>query len=219
MGCPDDDDPVAPGDPDVAAAEAAIEEVLDNVVDPLLLAIEAVSAYLDTLDKSVTRATCPDTSTACSPGSLSCSPTTLGWDFAFAACTLVGTSPAVTADGGIEVSATGVGSFTMALEGLSINGSNAMNGVVTFADECNSTWNITSANAYLIGEFIACSEQDPQPGSDLIVQIQDVGEWLIDFDFDGSSTATALVMVDMTPVATCTVNLDTFNANCSSPGI
>jgi len=216
-GCSDDDDPVALGPPGPAQAEAAIKNVHDTVVDPLVTAIEVLRNYLDTLSRSSTRATCPDTSSACMSGTLSCSPTTAGWDLTFSVCDVVDASPTLILDGGAEVTVTGASSFILGLTDLSVNGSAGLNGTVTFADDCHSSWDITSDGSHVTATIIACSDEIPQPGSQLLIQIQDAGQWIINFTFDGSSTATALVTVDFTPIASCAVDLDTFDANCSDP--
>ena len=217
MGCPDDDDDVIPGPPGPAQAEAAIQNAHDTLVDPLVTAIEALRDYIDTLSRSSTRATCPDTSSACMSGTLSCSPTTAGWDFAFSDCNVVDASPTLILDGGAEVTVTGASSFILGLTDLSVNGSAGLNGTVTFADDCHSSWGVTSDGSHVTATIIACSDETPQAGSQLLIQIQNAGQWIINFTFDGSSTATALVTVDSTPIALCTVDLETFDANCSDP--
>jgi hypothetical protein len=214
-GCPDDDDDVISPPSPPQAAEAAIEDVLDNVVDPLVDAIEAITDYLDTLGKSVTRATCPDTSGVCSPGSLSCAPTTLGWDFTFNGCGVIGTSPTITLDGGVEVTPTGPSSATMTLTNLSVNNSTDLNGEIILADECNSTWDVTGGNAYLFGSIEACAEAYPTSNSELIIEIEESGLWLVTFNFNGTSTCSAVVSLDFSPVATCTINLETNDASCT----
>jgi len=217
-GCPSDDDPVTPT-LGPAEAKAAIESVLDSVVDPLVLAMEVLTDYLDTLSGSSTRATCPDTSTACSPpGTLSCSPTTLGWDFTFSGCTVVGSSSGVTLNGGAGVRVTSPTSFTLALTGLSVDGGAVLNGEIAFSDSCDSTWNIYANNATVTGRIIACSEENPQSGSHLLIQVSGTADWIIDIDFDGTSVATADVFSGVALIASCSIDLVASEATCSSPG-
>jgi hypothetical protein len=223
-GCPDDDDDVVSAPTGAALAEAAIEDALDSVIDPLLTLMEFATDFLGGADGASRGIvpSCPDTTGACSSGSLSCTVGTSDLQFDFGSCTITGSSPALTVDGDVDYtpSLPPWGSYTMSA--VSVNGSQGLNGLVTLADECNWSWNITADDgtntsaSLILCQFARGASEYPLGESSLFIFGQSSSGFLeVVMSFDGTRTAGAIVYLDESPIAQCNVDLETFDATCS----
>jgi len=224
-GCSDDDDVVIPPAPGPAAAEAVIEDALETVIDPLLTLMEFAIDFLSA-DDGTDVIGCPDTSGVCNPGSLTCTEGTSALEFDFSGCTILGTSPALSVSGEVYHTPSLPPWGVYNLYGVSVNGSTGLTGPVTLADECTWTWSITAAdgthtNASLIlCQTVRGASEYPLSGSALVIAaVTSAGFMTSNFTFDGTRTASATVLLDESPLAQCSVDLETFNATCTGVDI
>jgi len=217
-GCPDDDDPVIPAQPGPAAAEVAIENALESVVDPLMALVEFVGG-IGGLSRSTGPTDgigCPDTSGWCAPGSATCDVSLTGLDLVFNGCNVVASSEHLTIDGPMTVTPTGESSGSAVLTGVSINGSPLLNGQLNVG-VCTVTWSVSAADGTSSSADLDVCDDYPPADSTLVFNIDGAGFWVISFTFNGTSTASAITTVDGEPIAMCNVNLDTLDATCSDP--
>lgn len=219
-GCSDDDDDVISIPTGAAAAEAAIEDALETVIDPLITLVEFAVDFLG-VDDGTDGIGCPDTTGACTPGSLACTPNGDVLEFDFGGCTITGSNPALSVDGGVDYTPLVPPWGSYSLNGVSVNGSTGLFGIVSLPDECHWNWNITaddgtSTNAALVlCQTVRGASEYPLGDSTLFISAETSGGFLtVSFTFDGSQTAGATAFLDDSLIATCSVDLETFNATC-----
>jgi len=217
-GCSSDDPPGVTLPDKTDAAEAALENVLDEIVEPLFGLTEfIVDQLLDAPPPFAEGLECPDTEDACTGGSLTCD---LGGggislDFDADGCGVLYEEEAHSLDGSISITP-GL-SLLLALTGVSIDGGPRLNGTMTLSEAtCSTDVNVQASDGTLMaGTIIGCGE-DPSPNSDLFITIvSSIGTFFVNVDFDGSGTATAIVSEGSSPFASCSINLDSLNVNCS----
>jgi len=224
-GCSDDDDDVIPGPPGPAAAEAAIEDALETVIDPLLTLVDFAVEFLS-VDDGTDGIGCPDTTGACNPGTLACTEGATALEFDFGGCSIVGAAPPLTVSGGVDYtpSLPPWGAYTF--NGVSVNGSTGLTGLVTLADECNWSWNISAANgtntnaSLVLCQTVRGASEYPLGDSTLFIAAETSAGFLtVSFTFDGTQTAGATAFLDDSLIAQCSVDLETFNATCTGADI
>jgi hypothetical protein len=224
--CSDDDNNVMAPPTGAAAAEAAIEDALDSVIDPLVTLLDFIVDYLSVADGATDGLACPDTTGACNPGSLTCTDG-IPLQFDFSGCSVVGASPALSVDGNVDYTPSTIppwGGYL--LGGLSVNGSTGLNGTVTLTDDCNWSWNITADDGTVTNaSLVLCtgargtSEYPLGESSLSIFSETSAGFVSAYFTFDGTQTASVMVFLDETLTAQCTVDLETFDATCTDADV
>jgi hypothetical protein len=227
-GCSDDDDdPLTPdvsGEATAAAIELAMENALDDVVDPLFDIIEFVQDNFLSAPVAASRGVaCPDLTGVCGEppsGSVTCTPTLEGLQFDFVGCNAVLDGTSIIIDGTATLAGT-LASAILGLQGLSLDGGVAITGTVTFSsDECESAdISITAAdNTGVLGIVVVCFEY-PESTSSMVLNVTVLEEvYTITFIFDGTGTAIAIATDNSgATIADCEVNLDSLAATCSAP--
>jgi len=215
-GCSDDDDPVDLNGSaaDVAAAEAALNLALDEIRDPL----EFLGQLIEMLSPApvpagTTRVVpCP---VSCLSGEIACTEAGV-LNVTFTNCAISGTD--MTVDGAITVNPL---TLSATFTDVSINGSAVMNGTASISNDTSCRLTLTElsiGDSEVNGNLFVCEEDDwPTEASALVITVVANGDvYVITMDFDGTSMAGASVTKNGTPVATCGVNLDTLQGNCSS---
>jgi hypothetical protein len=211
-GCSDDDDPLDIPNGDVAAAETVLNNALAEFGDPLGL----VGQLLDLLIPFVPPASpfrvvpCEVT---CTSGTVECLE---GGPVTFDSCEISGTNMIVT--GTLTVDAI---SKSAAFTNVTINDSPPISGTaaIVIEDSCRLTLeNFSIGDSVINGSVFLC-EDDPYPteGSLLVITVVFLGDtYVFEIEYNGTSTATATVTVDARPVATCTVDLDALDGDCTA---
>ena len=219
-GCSSDDVKDVLGiDPEGDIAEAAVEGVLNDVVDPAITALDLLIELLSAPPAPALSAgggglVCPDTGAWCDSGTASCVAGGSALEFTFSSCTLSDGTETATLSGGLN--------FTppspLTLVNLVVNEGLGLNGTVAFSGLCDTTWNINATDGTVVSATLVQCESDvnPQPTSLLVItaQVSGVGTVQMTFTFNGTSVAAVSVTVGGAPYATCDVNLDTFDASC-----
>jgi hypothetical protein len=201
-GCDDDDDVTSiPAD---AAVEAGLNNALQTTVVPLVSFMGTIGNLLAAPSVGPRGLNCPNTSEWCTTGSVVCSVTGTGYDFDFDECQVVTGDEPLTLDGDVAVASGSVVGLT--LTNLFINNSPAISGTGTIdTAACDYNIDVETNEASIVGTVTSC-DKDPYPtGDQLFVTIDD---FLITITLDGSSTASVLATQGGTPVATCTIDLE-----------
>lgn len=215
-GCSDDDPLTPPEVPTAAAAEAAIDSVLVEIVDPLFTVIEFFQNAA-TLAPA-TRVPCPTLGPVCSTGTLSCLDVgTQGVQFTTSGCTTTYNGETVTMDGQVTVLPM-QSAVSITFSSFSVNGSTALSGAVMVdSNACSTTVNIVAADGTTLDGFIvACGNANPGSTSSMLIVVDSpgLGVFNIVFTFDGTGIAVAAVALNGVPVASCTVDLNALDASC-----
>jgi hypothetical protein len=225
LSCSDsDDDDVINGDlPLEAQAEAAIEDVLNNVVDPLVALIETLEGLVNApgplLNSGVAGVLleCPTTTGVCATGSVSCVAGETSLTFTFSECNVV-LQPLI-ADGELEFQPTGAESFIVTLTSLAINGESPLTGALSTdsSGNCSDDWSVTAADGTtLLASLVGCGDYPESVSSTVITVLAPPDTWTFSFTYDGTQTANVFVQQNAVGVSTCQVDLETFDANCTA---
>lgn len=226
-GCSEDDNVVKPPT-GPAAAEAAIGDALDTIIDPLLVLMEFAVDYLGS-DEPFFRLECPDTSQVCNPGSLTCAGGGAeALEYEFSDCTVAGANPALMISGHAQFHPTIADRLPWGayrLSSMSVNGNQDLSGEFLLWDECLWRWRVFAENGLTSdATFIFCqssrsSGEYPLPDSSLWIGGETSAGFLsISFRFDGTQIASAYVSLGES-LSQCTVDLETFSASCSDADI
>ncbi len=201
-GCDDDDDVTSiPAD---AAVEAGLNSALQTTVVPLVTFMGTIGDLLTAPSMGPRGLNCPNTSEWCTTGSVVCSVTGTGYSFDFDECQVVTGDEPLTLDGVVDVASGSVIGLT--LTDLFINSSPAISGTGTIdTAACDYHIDVDTNDASIVGTVTSC-DKDPYPtGDQLFVSFDD---FLITITLDGSNIASVLAMQGGTPVATCTIDLE-----------
>lgn len=219
-GCSSDDLPNVQLPDKTDAAEAALEEVLDEVVEPLFGLTEFIvdeffgAAPLAPLALALE---CPDVEGTCSPGSLTCQIVNEGASMRFDAdgCGVFYEDETHTLDG--EITLTPGLALLMALSGVSIDGGPRLNGTMTLSEgDCSTQLTVQASDGTTMDGYIIGCGENPTSQSGLFITISgSFGTFFVTVNFDGSGTAIAFVSEGEEPFAQCSINLDSLNVNCN----
>jgi len=217
--CTDDGgDTINSGDPVGAQAEASIEKALTEVVGPLSGLLNSIESLINAPVPPAAGSGigCPSMTGLCTSGTATCTPEAGSLRFDFGNCNII--VKQIVADGEVLLTPTGASTFNLNLTDLSLAGASPLNGTLSVDEAlCIDHWFVDSDDGVgVVATFKGCDDY-PESGSVLTVTVTvspDV--WSSAFTFDGTSAADVLVDRNDSAVATCDVNLDTFNATCSS---
>jgi len=203
-GCDDDDDVTSiPAD---AAVEAGLNSALQTTVVPLVTFMGTIGDLLTAPAPAVgpRGLNCPNTSEWCTTGSVVCSVTGTGYSFDFDECQVVTGDDPMTLDGVVDAAPGSVVALT--LTNLFINNSPAISGTGTIdTAACDYNVDVQTADADIVGTVTQCDKDLYPTGDQLFVSFDD---FLITITLDGSNTASVNATQGGTPVATCTIDLD-----------
>jgi len=210
-GCNDDDITDVPVD---QAVEAGLNSALNDTVVPLVQFMGAVGDLLTApiAQRAVAGFACPDTSGWCNSGDVNCTPGGTGLDFVFDECRVVTGDAPILVDGNVSVTPSDPILLTMA--NLHINDSAGITGQGSIdTNACDYTVNVNSSGTTVAGTVTQCDD-DPYPTGDEV----GIGfnGYLVTVTLDGDNTAPAVATQDATPVANCTINLDTLTSSCDA---
>jgi len=203
-GCSSDDDVLdVPTD---QVVEAGLNDALTTTVVPLVNFIGGISDLLAASKAGAQRAeaVCPDTSGWCVSGTVSCTVTDTGLHFDFDECQVVTGDGPMTVDGDLDaIPGTTV---YLTLTNLFINNSPAMSGTGTInLLACSYFLNVQTADSAVYGIITVCDSDEYPTGEFLNIAFDD---FLITIVFNGTNIATATATQGETPVADCTIDLD-----------
>jgi len=204
-GCDDSNPTDVPVDQQV---ESGLNGALQNTVIPLAAFMGAVGTALS----SPFGAACPSTTGWCTAGDATCTQGANGLDFAFDACRFATADDPLVLDG--DVTAIPGSPVRLTLNGLSINGSASMSGTGTVdTGSCDVTVNVHTSSVTVVGTVTQC-DQDPFPTGETVA----IGfsGYLVTVVLDGTATPHATATKDGTPVASCTIALDTLTSTCDA---
>jgi hypothetical protein len=219
--CSDDDDDVI-NLPVTAQAEAAIEGVFNEVIDPLSEFVEAAIAVITAAQPKAPALECPNMAGVCTSGDATCDVDSSGTslDFNFDECNVA--EAGVVVDGSVSVAPSGPTSFLMNLVGLSIDGSDPLSGSIEIdLTSCGQQWFIDAGSSIVLATVSVDSCDDDYPNNQSALQMtvfagNDV--WVFTFNFTGTSTSSVFGTRNEEPVTQCTFDLDTYQADCSEFG-
>jgi len=203
-GCSDDNNDLTNLPPD-ALVEAGLNSALQTTVEPLFGFMGALGDLLSAAPAAGARGLgCPDTSAWCASGTVVCSFTGTAFHFDFDECLAVTGDDPLTLDGDIDAIPGSVVALT--LTNLFINNSPAISGTGTInTSSCDYFVDVSTADASIVGTVTSC-DSDPYPtGQSLLISF-DVFQMTI--TLDGSNIASVFATSGGTPVATCTIDLD-----------
>ena len=210
-GCNDGDVTDVPVD---QAVEAGVNQALTTTVVPLVQFMGAIGDLLTApiAPRAAAGLACPDTTGWCNVGSVTCDPGATGLDFDFNECRVVTGDAPVVIDGPVTVS--GGSPIFLTLANVHINDSPAITGQGAIdVNACDYSVNVTTSDATVVGTLTQC-DADPYPKGD-VVNIGFSG-YLVTVTLDGDNSAPAVATQDETPVASCTINLDTLTSSCDA---
>lgn len=203
-GCDDDDDMTSL--PPDAVVEAGLNSALQTTVVPLVTFMGALGELLTAAPASTgpRGLACPATSGWCTTGAVVCSVTGTGYHFDFDECQAVTGDDPLLLDGDID--ATPGSTVGLTLTNLFINNSPAISGVGTIDTvSCDYFVDVDTADASIFGTVTSC-DSDPYPtGETLVISFDD---YQMTITLDGSNMASVLATSGGTPVAVCTIDLD-----------
>ena len=211
VGCNDDDVLDVPVD---QAVEAGLNSALTETIVPLVQFMGAVGDLLTApiAQRAVAGTACPDTSGWCSSGTATCSQGANGLDFDFDECQVVTGDAPLLLDG--NVTAVPGSPILLTLTNLFINNEAPISGTGQIdVNNCDYTVSVATDAATIAGTVTKC-DQDDYPTGD-VVGIGFSG-YLVTITFNGTNTAPAVATQDGTPVADCTINLDSFTSSCDT---
>jgi hypothetical protein len=147
---------------------------------------------------------CPNTSEWCNAGSVVCSVTGTGYHFDFDECTAVTGDGPIILDGDIGV-ASGT-TIALTFTSFFINNSPAISGTGSInQSNCDYSVDVETSEAGVVGTVTVC-DKDPWPtGDQLLVSFDD---FLLTITLDGSQFASVIATSGGSPVATCSIDLD-----------
>jgi hypothetical protein len=217
MGCSGSDDVTNPEQPVGPQAEVVLEGTFADVIVPLASLAERLGQLLDAPKANPSRQAleCPATEGVCSAGELVCDADSSGLHFTFDSCHLA--AEPIVIHGGVTLSATGESSFLLALDTLSFDGGTPMNGGLELdAATCAQTWAVVTADGIGLAGTVFVCEGIPSADSSLTITIiTHTDYWVFSFSFDGTAVASVTVVRDEQFVATCEMDMETFEADCS----
>jgi hypothetical protein len=203
-GCDDDDDNTSL--PPDQVVEAGLNSALQTTVVPLFEFMGAIGDLLGAAPATAgpRGAVCPDTSGWCITGTVACTFTGTAYHFDFDECQAVTGDDPLLLDGDID--AVPGSTVALTLTNLFINNSPAMSGNGTINTiSCDYFVDVTTADASIVGTITSC-DSDPYPtGDTLIISFDD---YVMTITLDGSNTASVVATSGATPVAFCTIDLD-----------
>ncbi len=206
-GCSNDDNPT--NLPPDALVEAGLNSALQTTVVPLIGFMGALGDLLTAAPATAGArgAVCPDTSSWCTLGTVACSFTGTAYRFVFDECQAV-TGDDLRLDGTID--AIPGSTVALTLTDLFINDSTSDNPAISGTgtintSSCDYYVNVHTDDATIIGTVTSC-DSDPYPTGDTLLVSFD--EFQITITLDGSNTASVYATSGGTPVATCTIDLD-----------
>jgi len=211
-GCSDDDDPLDIPNGDVAAAETVLDNALNEIGDPLGLVGQLLDLLIPFIPPASPSRVVP-CEVSCTSGTVECLD---GGPVTFESCAISGTDLVVS--GMLTVDPlTSSAAFT----DVSINGSAPMSGTAAIAtdESCRLSLDDFSIGDSVVNGSLFVCENDPWPteGSLLVITVVVGGDiFVFDIDFDGTSMATSAVTANGQLIATCTVNLDALDGDCSA---
>jgi hypothetical protein len=204
-GCNDSND--VSNVPADQAVEAGLNSALQTTVVPLVTFMGALGDLLNPPAAAVSPRglACPNTSEWCTTGAVVCSVTGTGYHFDFDECQAVTGDGPITLDGDIDVAP----STTIALTftNFFINNSPAISGTGSIdQNNCDYNVDVHTSDVAVVGTVTDCGDSDPWPtGDQLLVSFDD---FLLTITLNGSQFASVIATSGGTPVATCSIDLD-----------
>ena len=210
VGCSDDDVVDVPVD---QAVEAGLNDAMASTVVPLVTFLGTVGDLLSApLARSPGGFACPDTSAWCGSGSADCTVGANGLDFDFDECAVVGGDLPMTLDGNVTVVPGSVVGLT--LTNLFINNHPAISGTGTIdVANCEYSVNCHNSDASVVGTVTQCDDDQYPTGETVVIGFDD---FLVTIELNGLNPAAATATRDGTPVADCTLDLDTLTSSCDA---
>jgi len=114
----------------------------------------------------------------------------------------------------MNVTAVPGSTIALTLTNLFINNGPATSGTGTIdVNNCEYNVNCHTDDATIVGTFVQCDDDDYPTGETVVIGFDDFQVTVV---LNGTNTAPATATQGATPVADCTINLDTLTSSCDA---